>query len=259
VRELRAMRRDPAARRAAGAFLAEGVHLAEEALAAGARIRHAVVSPRLGATEPGRRLLERLVASGAEGHEASDALMESLQDARSPQPVLCVVERDEPGPEVWPPRGREPVAVLWGLQDPGNVGTIVRTADAAGCGLVVACGPGADPLHPRAVRATAGAVFRIAIVREDDPEATLARLGAAGLARLAADARGSTSWDRADLATPFALVLGGEGAGLPASIREHVDRSVRVTMREGAESLSVGAAAAAILFEAVRQRRASAG
>jgi TrmH family RNA methyltransferase len=237
--------------------VAEGTHLAEEALASGARIERAVVAPSLHEGEEGRALLDRLQARAVPVFEVDAAVMEGLQDARTPQPVLLVVRRDEGSLARAVPglSGVALVAVAAGVQDPGNLGAILRSAHAAGATGFVAIGPSADLFHPRAVRASMGAIFRLPCAQEKEAEPLLALLRRLGLATLAAQASSELLYDLCDLRGPVALFFGGEGSGLPADLSHRLDGAVRIPMRPGVESLSVGAAAAVLLFEAARQRR----
>jgi TrmH family RNA methyltransferase len=260
AKRLRALRRDRSARESEGVFVAEGIHLAEEALAAGAPIELAVVAARLGGTVPGQALLTRLAAAGIPIHEAADATLDGLQDARSPQPVLLVVRRNAPSLDAVV-RGRGGAALLViaeGVQDPGNLGGLVRTADAAGATGFLATGEGADLFHPRTVRGTMGSIFRLPAACADSTEAIdLARRE--GLAVIGAVPRGGISYDRIDWRPPAALVLGGEGSGLSPAVLSRLNARVGIPMRQGVESLSVGAAAAVLLFEAARSRVNPAG
>jgi len=257
IRRLRALRRDPLLRRDESVFIAEGVHLAQTALAFSADVELVVISPRLGATAEGRALLAEIQARGLDWAETTDAVLDSVQDARSPQPVLCLVRR--PGRTADAALETDDavplVIVAAGIQDPGNLGAVVRTADAAGASACFVLEGSCDPFHPRAVRATMGAIFRIPVVQEP-PETLLARLRAHGIRIIGTDAGQGNDYDRCDLTGPLAILLGSEGAGLPDPLRVALDENVRVPMREGVESLSVGAAAAVVLFEAARQRRA---
>jgi RNA methyltransferase, TrmH family len=256
ARRLRALRADPALRDGEGVLVAEGIHLAFDALAAGARIESAVVSPRLAKSAEGQALLLRLEEAGVRPDEAADALLDSLQDARSPQPVVLIVR--------WKPvaldravagRGGVPLLVVaCGVQEPGNLGALWRTADAAGAtGFLVT--PGSASLtHPRSVRASMGSVFRLPAGHAELGE-ILKSVESRGLRVVGADARDAVSYDEIDWAGPLALLLGNEGAGLPDEVAAHLDARARIPMAPGVESLSVNAAAAVLLFEAARKRR----
>lgn len=255
IRRLRALRDDPALRREQSVFLAEGVHLAQEALRSAADVELVVFSKRLSSREEGRALLRAVGQRRLNCAEADDALMDSIQDARSPQPILMLVRRPD-----WPPdaglgvRGPTPLAVVAiGIQDPGNLGSLLRTADAAGATVCFVAEGSADPFHPRAVRATMGSIFRVPVFLESE-RGLVARLHARGLRLIGTEATTGTVYHRCNLDRPAAVFFGAEGSGLPPSLRSLLDESIQVPMREGVNSLSVGAAAAVVLFEAARQR-----
>lgn len=237
-------------------LVAEGVHLAQEALASGARIEVAVVSPRLHDDAEGRALERQLREAGVAVEQTSEATMDALQDARSPQPVLVVarVGRRSLDEVLSAERGTPLIAVACGVQDPGNLGAVLRTAEAAGATGFVSTPGSADLTHPRAVRATMGSIFRMPAC--EAPLASLFdRAARAGLEIVGSDAHAATSYDAFDWGPPLALLLGGEGAGLPAEAAGRLHATVAIPMAAGVESLSVGAAAAVLLFEAARARR----
>jgi TrmH family RNA methyltransferase len=257
VRRVRALRGDGALRAHEEVFVAEGMHLAREALEAKAAIEAAVASPRLSESIEGRDLARRLRAAGVPTHLVSDDLLESLQDARSPQPVLVVVKRPPVAfDQVVSGRGGTPLLVVaCGVQDPGNLGALLRTADAAAATGFVSITGSASLTHPRAVRASMGAIFRVPSI-EGPLRDVLRRARGAGLRVYGASPRRAMVYDEADWSGPVALLLGGEGAGLPADAEAALDLRVLVPMAPGVESLSVNAAAAVLLFEAARKRRA---
>ncbi len=238
-------------------FVAEGIHLAQEALKCGAAIEAAVVSPRLATTEEGRDLALRLHATGLDVNESSEATLDALQDARSPQPVVLIVRRQPPArATVLEGRGGTPLLVVaCGVQEPGNVGALLRTADGAGATGFVTTPGCASLTHPRAVRASMGAIFRLPAVEAALID-VLEEIHGRRFTVLGADARGGVDCDTADWCGPVALFLGGEGAGLPPQALSRLTQSVAVPMAPGVESLSVNAAAAVLLFTAARKRRA---
>lgn len=254
VRRIRALRRDPVLRRSERVLLAEGLHLAQEALAAAAPIEQVVVSSELGERAEGRRLLERIAAAGLPSNETSPEVLRSLQDARSPQPVLMVVGRPSWSLDACL-EGAETIAVGHTIQDPGNLGAMLRTAAASGAAALLVCGESADLYHPRTVRAGMGAVFRMPAIAVEAPS-VFGRLRARGIRLIGADPAAESSYLECDLAGPSALVFGGEGPGLRSELRDQLDETVRIPMRRSSNSLSVGAAAAVLLYEAARQRSA---
>jgi TrmH family RNA methyltransferase len=257
ARRFRALRGSAALRDSEGVLVAEGVHLATDALSSGAAIEVGVVSPRLSESREGRALADRLREAGIPVHVCSETTLGTLQDARSPQPIVLIVRRVSPALEaVVTGRGGSPLLVVaCGVQEPGNLGALLRTADAAGAtGFVVTPGS-ANLTHPRAVRASMGAVFRLPAVDATVDE-VFEDVHSRQFTVVGAEARGGTTYDTVDWTVPIALFLGGEGAGLPRDLAAALDLRVAVPMAPGVESLSVNAAAAVLLFEAARKRRA---
>ena len=147
--------------------------------------------------------------------------------------------------------------VLADVRDPGNAGTLVRSALAAGAGAVVFAKGSVDPLHPKVVRSAAGSLFQIPIVRGPQLQDVAEVLSGLGVALVGAAADASTDMYEADLARPVAIVLGNEAWGLPPEATDRTDLTVRIPMPGPAESLNVSVAGSILLFEALRQRRAS--
>ncbi|MFP4624013.1 MAG: TrmH family RNA methyltransferase [Gemmatimonadota bacterium] len=234
-------------REAEGLFLAEGVRVVEELLGAGVVPRLAVVSSSLEDTERGVRLAARLPAA-VEVRHVSASELKALSDTSTPQGVLVVAETPGASLAALAPAGPSVVLVLDGVQDPGNLGTLGRAAAAFGCdGLVYLPGT-VDPWSPKAVRASAGAVFRIPVVA-----ATVEGLDGwrarHGYVLAGADAGGEPV---GPLGERVALVVGNEGAGLTGAVAARCDRFVSVPMRGGTESLNVAVAGGILLYELTR-------
>jgi TrmH family RNA methyltransferase len=254
VRRLRALRRDAARRQSERVLVCEGLHLAREALDARAEIELALVSPRLAATSEGRELRAALEAATAV-EETSDETLSALQDAQTAQPVLVLARRPAWSVDALFAERRAWLVAACGLQDPGNLGSVVRSAAASGASGVAACG-GADPFHPRAVRASAGAVLRVPVVSLE-PQALLDALAEHGVPAIGTDPARGADYLAAALDPPLCLLLGGEGQGLSEPVHAAARRHVRIPLERGVESLSVGAAAAVLLFEIARRARSS--
>jgi TrmH family RNA methyltransferase len=257
IRRVRALRRDGKQRRAAGLYLAEGRHLAHEALRSEAPVELFLVSPALREDAEGRALLQGISRRGLPLYETADSVLDSLQDARTAQPVLALVRRQERSVDdlLATIEERPLIAVAHAIQDPGNLGSIMRSADAAGAALFVTTGEGADLHHPRTIRATMGSIFRLPAAAA--PFARLLELlRDRDIRALAADPAAATAYHAIDLTRPTALFFGSESEGLPKQLLNALDGTVNIPMRNGVESLSVGAAAAVLLFEAARQRSA---
>jgi TrmH family RNA methyltransferase len=160
---------------------------------------------------------------------------------------------------------RRPRLVVVGIevQDPGNAGTLIRCADAAGADAVVFGGTGVDPYNPKAVRASAGSLFHLPVAVEPDPAAAVAAARAAGLQVLAADGAAALDLDAAEsaglLAVPTAWLLGNEAHGLDPTVLALADRAVGVPLYGRAESLNLATAAAVCLYASARVQRAVAG
>jgi len=200
-------------------------------------------------------LLDRAGAAGAAVHHADAGALARVVAAVTPQPVAAVARFAEPAPaEVAAAAG--PLAlVLVGVADPGNAGTLMRSAEAAGAGAVLFCDGSVDPYGPKCVRSSAGSVFRLAVARATTTAEALDALAVAGLVTVATAARGAPAYDAADLARPVAFVLGSEAHGLPAPAAAATDLAVTIPMAGRTESLNVGMAGTILCFEALRQRR----
>jgi RNA methyltransferase, TrmH family len=236
-----------------GLALAEGVRLVEEALAAELPLRGAAISPALEATTRGRALKTALEQRAVRLEAVSETDLAALADTEHPQGVVAVIE-----PRRWAMDdiavcpGR-PVLVLDGLQDPGNVGTILRSALGLGASGVVALKGTAELTSPKVVRGSMGALFRLPAVAAD-AETFLAWARARGIDVWVAAANGVPLEPGAgrEHAAAVALVVGNEGAGVGPSLDAAASRRVAIRLARGAESLNVAIAAALLLREVAR-------
>jgi len=217
-----------------------------DALAAGATPRRVFVAPDLLARVRGGAELSRALGP-FEPIELGEAAFAAIADAESPQGVAAVFPIEEAPLEA--DRGHL-LLVLDGLQDPGNLGTIVRSAVGSGLVATLVVRGGADPFGPKAVRAAAGALFRLRIARPGDEE-----LAAALRDRplWLAEADGGQRYDRIDWRQPSALAIGSEAAGPTPQLRALARGRVSIPLPGGLESLNAGVAASILLFEAARQ------
>lgn len=236
-------------REAEGCFLAEGVRLVEDLLASRIPIRLLAYSSSLEDSTRGRILLDAAERLGVRAQSLSDAELARLADTQTPQGVIAVAEmpRSRLGDL---PVERDPsvLLVLDAVQDPGNFGTLVRTAEALGAGGVVALPGTVDAWNPKSVRAAMGSSLRLPIVSTSwDDAAPWMRENGFGILAGAAD--GEPLERRPSRA---ALVVGNEGAGISDETRALADQVVAIPLRGRAESLNVAAAAAILLYELLR-------
>ena len=242
----RLIRRRP---RADGVVVLEGLRTVDEALAAGLEPWLVAVPQRAVGTETTQAMLDR-VGSGTEVLVIADAAFDSLAPAVTPQPLLAVMER--PPAEIPSTLVAGDLAlVLVGVADPGNVGTIIRCADACAARCVVVVG-GADPWAPKTVRASAGSVLRVPPVCTGSAGEALEALGVAGATVVATDVRSGVPYDSGVLgphAGPVALVVGSEAHGLDRSLGSSVHHWVRIPMAGATESLNVAMATTLLAFE----------
>lgn len=245
LRHIRALLEHPRARREAGAFVVEGVRLAEEALHAGWEAQLVLYSASLPAR--GRAVVESFAGRGAPVEEVAPHVLKSVSDTETPQGILAVLA-------ICPlplPAAPNFVLIPDGVRDPGNLGTILRTASAAGVQAVLLPPGAADAYAPKVVRSAMGAHFRLPIHSLSWPEIhSDLRLVRVYLA----DPRGELPYTQADFRSPLALIVGGEAAGAGGQAQTLADCRVHIPMPGGAESLNAAVAAAVLMFEVVRQR-----
>ena len=236
-----------------GLFSAEGSHLVEAALEASAPIRQVFFSLGYRRSEEGERLLLRAERAGAELIEVPDHLLKKICDAATPQGIMAMVASSATYLSALPRSENPLLAVCDAISDPGNLGTIIRIADAAGADGVILL-PGCCATYaPKVVRATSGSLFHLPMIRAN-PEELTEFLAGRGIPLLATDLNGDISLYDADLRGPCALVVGNESRGTSPFLLERAQRRLRIPMPGKAESLNAAVATALCLFEAVRQR-----
>lgn len=240
----RALLGRPKERRQAGAFVAEGVRLVEEAAACGWPFRFVLHTEAL--SERARSLIENLQARGVETEAVAAGLLQALSDTDNSQGVLAVLDA-RPLPL---PARLDFVLIPDQMRDPGNLGTLLRSAAAAGVQAVFLPPETTDPFAPKVVRAGMGAHFRLPI-HSLTWEAI--RAHTAGLHILLAEMNGRSCWE-SDLRLPLALIVGGEAQGASVQAARLAEASIGIPMAGGVESLNAGVAGAILMFEVVRQR-----
>lgn len=235
-------------RRAAGAFVAEGVRLIEEAVNVGWPFHFALVRPQL--SKRGQALVNRLREHGVEVNEVAAPLLETIGDTETSQGILAVLSLPE---NALPATRPDFVLIVDQMRDPGNLGTLLRAASAAGVQLVLLTPETVDAFAPKVVRAGMGAHFRLPICSL--PWEAI-RQAVVGLKVYLAEAAGRLPYWQADFRAPLALIIGSEAEGPSQEARAIAGETVFIPMPGGSESLNAAIAGAILLFEVVRQRGA---
>lgn len=251
VRLVRALQSRRRVRQQEGRFVIEGVRLGEEALRAKVNPHLVLYTPTALQESRAAALLEAWAAAGAPLYEVSEQVMAACSDTTTPPGLLAVV------PTPRPARPEQPTLVLLldSLRDPGNLGTMLRTALAAGVELVLLAPGTVEATHPKVVRAGAGAHFRLPIAAPG--WAAIAETVSGCRAYLAAT-QGEHIYSQVDWRGRVALIVGGEAGGASEQAHALAQETVSIPMAAGVESLNAAVAAAVILFEIARQRREAA-
>ena len=245
VKWVRALQTKRHARQEEGVFVIEGVRLAREAVASQLPVNLVLHTDHLGARERG--LVNNLARLGAEVEVVSDSVMAACSSTESPPGLLVVLAT----PAIPSPKQLTLALVADRIKDPGNLGTILRTALAAGVEALFLTKGTVDPFNPKVVRGAMGAHFRIPI-EILEPKALAQRLD--GLEMWIAEAGQGVLYHEVNWHQPIALIIGSEAHGPQPAIRSLAKGHVQIPMRGSSDSLNVAIAAAVILFEIVRQR-----
>lgn len=239
----------------------EGLRIIEEAIRSG--LRFSAIFFRESAEDRTQRLLPQIGAH-VETLLVPDKLFDSVVSTESPQGVAALVRLKEFSLDDLIERlPVGPIVALAGLQDPGNLGTVLRSAEAFGCAGAILGEATVSPFNSKVIRASAGSIFRLPIVhnhgksRTSDLGQIIAKLREQKIRLIATSSHKGTPLDQADLKTPAAIFFGNEGAGLPRDLLAHMDESVAIPHASRVESLNAGVAASIVLYEAARQRNSS--
>jgi len=231
-------------RREANAFVIEGVRLVEEAAARKWLFRFVLYDETL--NERGKSLIERLITGGVEVDQISSSLVQDLSQTETPQGILAVILLiDLPIPT-----SPNFIVIADQIRDPGNLGTLLRSAAAAGVQAVIIPPETTDPFSPKVVRAGMGAHFRLATQSTTWDNI---RAYTQGLEVFLADMDGKSCWET-DLRRPLTLIIGGEAEGASEQARELATQKISIPMSGDIESLNAGVAGSVLMFEVVRQR-----
>jgi RNA methyltransferase, TrmH family len=235
----------------------EGAELLSVALESGANIESVYVAPGGRDVAPVAAVVEQVFAAGGRVFDLAPGVIERISDTVSPQPVLGIVDF-EPA-QLFELEGASTVIVSVDVRDPGNAGTMIRTADAAGVDGVVCCDGTVDPTNPKTVRASAGSIFHTPVVVGGDPAGVIGALRGWGMTVVGTVVRSGTDYTEFDWQRRVAVVFGNEASGLDPSVADLLDERVSIPMAGRAESLNVSVSTAVLCFEMLRQRRAGKG
>lgn len=232
-------------------YIVEGVHLVQEALMAEADVECLAYDLDKGMPAELKGLLQSV--QGMEVIGVTAAIISKCSSTNTPQPVFAIVRKEQQGVEAILSKTDSLVVVLDGVQDPGNVGTIIRSADAAGAdGVILGLGC-ADLYNPKTIRSTMGSMFHLPVV-EGDLSDILPQAADRGALLVSTSLQGDESCYQHDFHGSQWLLIGSEGKGISAETAQLVDKSIIIPMAGRAESLNAAMAATVLLFEAMRQR-----
>ncbi|WP_394622243.1 TrmH family RNA methyltransferase [Lentzea sp. JNUCC 0626] len=242
----------------AGRFLVEGAQAVREALAwRGGEVHELFVTATAADRNP--ELLDAAADQGVRISEVTDKAADSLSETVTPQGIVAVCDAVPQPLDVALKGTPRLVAVLYGVSDPGNAGTVTRVADAAGADAVIFAGDTVDPHNGKCVRASTGSLFHLPIARSRDAAEVFAACRQAGLRLVGADGYAQQDLVEAsvagDLVQPTAWVFGSEAHGLPDEVKAELDTSLKVPLYGAAESLNLATAAAVCLYGSARDQR----
>ncbi|MBO8169475.1 MAG: RNA methyltransferase [Thermoanaerobacteraceae bacterium] len=230
-----------------GLYFVEGQRMVEEALQF-ASVRTVVISEEFADKKYWEMQLQ---PAGTEILMVPEKLFKKLADTENPQGILAVVKKEKPSLDKIISGN---VLVAAAIQDPGNLGTLIRTAVAAGCAAVITTRGTVDVYNPKVLRSTMGAIFKIPVLDGQPVSQILAWLKNNGLPLIVADVAAEKAYYDVDLARPFALLIGNENLGPEEQVLAAADQLVRIPMLGKTESLNAAIAGSIILYESLRQR-----
>lgn len=237
----------------------EGLRLCEEAWHSGLTIHAVIYSNQIARKDRAAALLAKVTAECERIGEVTEALLATVSYTKTPQGMILLAERPTNGKAALMRKQTQEhlLVILDGINNPVNVGAILRSAEAAGATGVITTGSSTDPFSPKGLRGAMGSAFRLPIWTQASFEEALSWCAAQGVKTVCADPRASKDHTDIDWIGPWALIVGPESTGLSAEQMGKTDGAVKIPMQGEVESLNVGVAAAILLYEANRQRRAS--
>lgn len=235
------------------AFIVEGPHLVETALASGNKIHTVFFTDSFRAKKDGQKILREITKKTDEIFEVTEQIMNKLADTETPQGIIAIASYDIKNLEEIRFKSVPLIVAVDGVQEPGNLGTIIRTSDAAGADAVIILRDTCDVFMQKTIRATAGSIFNIPIIYTGTDK-FLEWLKSNGIMLIATALDSGKSIFDLDLKKPIAFVFGSEAHGVSNEIKRKADLILKIPIYGKAESLNVSASAAVCLYEAGRQR-----
>lgn len=250
VKELVQLRKKTKLRNQQGVFLVEGIRMFREVE------REDVIQVYLSESFYEKEVRKNPVLVADMPTEIlSDTVFAYVSDTKTPQGILCVVRQRRYSIEQILEQKNPHILMLDHLQDPGNLGTIFRTAEAAGVTGIILSADTVDLYNPKVIRSTMGSIYRMPFVYTENLETAICEVKQQGITVYAADLDGANSYDQEDYQKGSAFLIGNEGNGLQKEIADMAERKIRIPMEGAVESLNAAVAAAILMFEVSRQRR----
>lgn len=250
VKELVQLRKKTKLRNQQGVFLVEGIRMFREVE------REDVIQVYLSESFYEKEVHKNpVLVAGMPTEILSDTVFAYVSDTKTPQGILCVVRQKRYSIEQILEQKNPHILMLDHLQDPGNLGTIFRTAEAAGVTGIILSADTVDLYNPKVIRSTMGSIYRMPFVYTENLETAICKVKQQGITVYAADLDGANSYDQEDYQKGSAFLIGNEGNGLQKEIADMAERKIRIPMAGAVESLNAAVAAAILMFEVSRQRR----
>jgi len=233
-------------------FMIEGVRFLEEAVFAGTSIKYCLCSEDLGGDRIDS-LIKEMLQRNIKVYLVEDNLMQDVCETKSPQGIVAVIEKREFNSDALFEES-DFIVLIDRVQDPGNLGTIIRTADAAGAWGVIISDGSVDPYSPKVLRSTMGSIFHVPVIYDMDIVSAIGGLKTHGFTVYVSSLKGSTAYYNEIYRGKTAIVIGNEANGVDSKIVQTADRLIKIPMPGKAESLNAAVAGSILMFEVVKQR-----
>jgi TrmH family RNA methyltransferase len=242
-------------RQESGEYFIEGLRTVGEAIQTGAPIQNLVIAPELLVSDFGKSLLENPAAQNIERIEVDADVYRKIAHKDGPQGIGAIIRQEWQAMDALVPAPGDFWVALDAISDPGNLGTIMRTADAVGCRGLILLGHATDPHDPTAVKASMGAIFSLALVQSDWPRFSSWKNEQRGIMMVGTSDRAKADYQTVAYTYPLILLMGSERHGLSPEMIRACDHTVRIPMAGRSDSLNLAVATAVMLYEIYNQNR----